>query len=71
VENVPAVVDQVTPVLLLPCTKARNCSLPPARRLEEAGEIVTEMPLPPWLEITICARSIAVAPCSSVAWIWK
>jgi len=40
-ETLPAVADQVTPVLLLPVTVAVNCCVPLLNIEAETGEIVT------------------------------
>lgn len=40
-EMLPAVADQTTAVLLVPCTVAPNCSVAPEFRLDVAGETAT------------------------------
>ena|SRR5215469_1912503 len=45
-EMVPAVVDQVTAVLLVPLTDAVNCCEPPDTTTAVVGEMVTEMDSP-------------------------
>jgi hypothetical protein len=67
-EMLPAVADQVTAVLLVPCTRAENCCVAPEATLTLVGD--TEMltvegagetaPL-----IVICACNFAVEPCAS------
>jgi len=43
-EILPALADQVTAVLLVPCTVAPNCCLPPELRLAVVGDTATVIP---------------------------
>ena len=70
-EILPAVVDQMTAVLLVPCTAAANCWVFPEATLVLVGEIVTMMLDPAELEIVICVFSLPTRPVESVAFTVK
>ena len=72
-ETVPEVADHVTPVLLLPCTRALNCWLLPECKATGLGETVTLMLGPEGLTVTYAwpllvgsARLVAVTVTTAV-----
>lgn len=71
-EILPKLVDQFTAVLLVPCTVAVNCCVPPDPVLRLVGEIARLMfegCAFPW--ILIDARSLVLLPVESVTVIEK
>ncbi len=57
----PAVADQVTAVLLVPCTVAANCLLFPAVKLTLFGETETLMPAATGLTVTVALAFFVVS----------
>jgi hypothetical protein len=66
-EMTPALVDHVTAVFDVPCTRAENCCVVPEVNEALFGEIITLTMGVDVLETVICRRRVAVIPRASVA----
>jgi hypothetical protein len=66
-EMMAALVDHVTAVFAVPCTRAENCCVVPELKVALFGETVTLTMGMDVLETVICVRSVAVIPRASVA----
>jgi hypothetical protein len=73
VETTPAVAVHTTAVLLVPCTVALNCLVPPDVRLALVGDTATLMPVNGTLgeEIVICSCNLLLPPTASLTFTQK
>lgn len=73
VEITPAVADHTTAVLLVPCTVALNCLVPPDVRLALVGDTATLMLVNGTLgeEIVICSCNLLLPPTASLTFTQK